>query len=709
MAEEDLLRQIEEQQKEIVKLTRKLGRLQDTLDRNKAVAASTVQRNFMRSQEQQKQEKYMQLLLENSPDIILLFDEQWRFSYCTSAFLEKAHIASFGLINGRPFTEVFCRFASQSWIDALAETLSSAMKEKKSLEFEETIDMSGGGSRKYTVHFTPMYEENFDSSILMLHDITEIRNAQEEAERASSAKSDFLSNMSHEMRTPMNASIGMTAIGKKAVDLERKNYAFGKIGDASVHLLGVINDILDMSKIEANKLELSYAEFDFEKMLQKVVNVVNFRVEEKGQNFTVHIGRDVPRILIGDDQRLAQVVANLLSNAVKFTPEGGAIALDSTFMEEKDGLCTIKIEVKDSGIGISQEQQARLFTSFQQAESNTSRKFGGTGLGLAISKRIVEMMGGAIWIESELGKGSTFAFTLRARRGEEKQSGLWEPGLNENNRKAFALRVLVVDDAPDIREYFAEIAQQIKVACDVAAGGEEALALIENEKNDPYDVYFVDWKMPGMDGIELCRRIKDRKRDNSVVIMISAAEWNAIEADAKEVGVSKFLSKPLFPSAISDIIAECFGAAGLPRAKDAQPEIQDTYEGRCILLAEDVEINREIVVSLLEPAALTIDCAENGKEAVSLFEANWEKYDMIFMDVQMPEMDGFEATRRIRALDVPKAKTVPIVAMTANVFREDVEKCLAVGMNDHVGKPLDFEEVLSKLREYLPQNERLPR
>jgi signal transduction histidine kinase len=401
----------------------------------------------------------------------------------------------------------------------------------------------------------------------------EHENAREEAVAASQSKSDFLSNMSHEMRTPMNAIIGMTAIAKTSSDSARKDDCLNKIENASMHLLGVINDILDMSKIEANKLELSFVSFDFEKLLQKATDVINFRVEDKKQNFDVSVDENIPRNLIGDDQRLMQVIMNLLSNAVKFTPEGGSVRLDAKLLGAEDDMCRILVKVSDTGIGVSKEQQERLFHSFQQAEAGTSRKFGGTGLGLAISKRIVEMMGGKIWVESEPGKGSAFSFTLRARRGAEE------------------------DEVP--------------------------------ENGDRDDL--------------------------------------------------------LVPAA------------------DASSEEADDFAGYRILLAEDVEINREIVLALLEPTRIDIDCAENGAAAVDMFGVSPDAYDMIFMDLQMPEVDGYEATRRIRALDVPKAKEIPIIAMTANVFREDIEKCLEAGMNDHLGKPIDFDEVLRKLREYLPK------
>jgi CheY-like chemotaxis protein len=516
--------------------------------------------------------------------------------------------------------------------------------------------------------------------------------------------------MSHEIRTPMNAIIGMTSIAKSTGDVDRKNNCLVKIEDASNHLLGVINDVLDMSKIEANKLELSFVSFDFEKMLQRVVNVNNFRIDEKHQNFSVHIDRRIPRFLVSDDQRLAQVITNLLSNAVKFTPENGLIKLNAGFVKQENGSCVVQIEVTDTGIGITPEQQSRLFTSFEQADSNTSRKFGGTGLGLAISKRIVEMMGGRIWIESEEGKGSTFAFTIEAQEDMAEHGSLLETGTNWSN-----VRLLVVDDDLYIREYFAEIAGQFNLNCDTVSSGEEAVASIE--KNGPYDIYFVDWKMPGMDGIELSRKIKassgdkNEKAQKSVVIMISAAEWNGIEDDAKNAGVDNFLAKPLFPSSIVNIVNQCLGVGNILPSNEAALQKTDNFEGHRILLAEDVEINREIVQALLEPTLLTIDYAENGAEAVKLYTESPDVYDMIFMDVQMPEMDGYEATRKIRELEqernVRKEKAqespthVPIIAMTANVFREDVEKCLAAGMDGHVGKPLNFEDVLAKLRGYL--------
>ena len=521
----------------------------------------------------------------------------------------------------------------------------------------------------------------------------ELKEQTASAQKASMAKGDFLSNMSHEMRTPMNAIIGMTAIAKNSGDLVRKDYCLNRIEGASTHLLRVINDILDMSKIEADKFELFFEKFNFERVLQKVANVIAFNVDEKHQNFTVNIDKNIPIHLIGDDQRITQVITNLMSNAVKFTPEGGSIHLNTHLLEENNNICTIKVEVRDTGIGISPEQQARLFSSFMQAESSTTRKFGGTGLGLAISKHIIEMMNGKIWIESELGKGSTFAFIIKAERAAETSDGLLEMGINWKN-----MSVLVVDNALYTREYFADIMQRFGSKCNVAASGEEACKIID--RHGPYNIYFVDWRMPGMDTIELVRHINSQEGSKSVVVMVSASEWNEIGDVAKSIGISRFLSKPLFPSNIADCINECLGSDNVISGNN-EITYKGLFKGHRIILAEDVEINREIILSLLEPTELIIDTAENGLVAIELFCKNYDKYSLILMDIQMPEMDGYGATREIRTLNLQWAQEIPIIALTANVFKEDIEKCIACGMNDHLGKPIDYNKMISKLCEYL--------
>jgi len=540
--------------------------------------------------------------------------------------------------------------------------------------------------------------------IEVIQDITESKEMalqQAKTEAASRAKSDFLANMSHEIRTPLNAIIGMAAIGKSSPEIKRKEYSLLKIEDASKHLLGVINNILDMSKIEAGKFELSSTMYSFEKMIQRVADIISFRAADKKQKFMVNIDRKIPKTLIGDDQRLAQVITNLLGNAVKFTPESGSITLKAKYSDEENGVCTIQIEVIDTGIGLSLEEQGRLFKSFSQAQGDTARKFGGTGLGLSISKRIVEMMGGKIWVESEPNKGSVFAFTFQAMYGTEEDDKKINQSLAWGDT-----RILAVDDDRDVLSYFEEIMQGFGMLCDTASSGKQALDLVERKGH--YDIYFLDWKMPVMDGIELTKELKaiPSATGNYSIIFFSAAEWSAIEDEAKQVGVDKFIYKPLFPSNIADAINEHIGVSQ-KQADDAHQDFNGLFSGYKILLVEDIEINREIVQTLLTPTLLEIDCAEDGKVAVQMFCDKPDDYDLILMDVQMPGVDGYEATRRIRAFDHPKAKTIPIVAMTANVFSEDIEKCLEAGMNDHLGKPINFNEMLGKLRLYL--DSQLPR
>ena len=518
--------------------------------------------------------------------------------------------------------------------------------------------------------------------------------ALEQAIQSNRAKSDFLSNMSHEIRTPMNAIIGMTNLGMSAPDMDRTQYCFAKINDASKHLLGVINDILDISKIEANKLELSPISFEFEKMLQNVVNVVNFRIDERRQKLYIHVDKNIPHMLIGDDQRLAQVITNLLSNAVKFTPEEGVIHLHSQLLSEEGGVCCLQISVRDTGIGMTQEQMDRLFIPFEQAESGTMRKFGGTGLGLAISKRIVETMGGKFTVDSELGRGSVFTFTVLLKRDPGEPKCILTADVNWKNIKIFA-----VDDELEIREFFMRLSENLHIACTVAESGEKAMELLETD--DGYNIFFLDWKLPGMNGVELAQRIRARLPRQAIVIIFSSSDWSVIKNDARAAGVNKFLQKPLFQSTIVDIINECIGG-NIALAKSEKDNNVGNFAGHTILLAEDVDINREIVMALLEPTKLNIECAEDGAQAVQMFSEAQDKYSMIFMDVQMPKMDGLEATRRIRALNTITAKTIPIVAMTANVFREDIEQCMEAGMSDHIGKPLDFDDVMNILNTHLP-------
>jgi Signal transduction histidine kinase len=521
---------------------------------------------------------------------------------------------------------------------------------------------------------------------------------QMELQKASQAKGEFLSHMSHEIRTPLNAIIGMINIAVNTNDIQKIKYCLQRAGSASKHLLNIINDILDMSKIEAHKFELSNSEFNFERMLMDIINVTNVRAEEKNLNFAVILNTNVPSLIISDELRFSQVIMNLLNNAIKFTPENGKVVLRVEKIDETGDEITLKTEIADSGIGMTEEQQKRLFTSYVQADSSITKNFGGTGLGLVISKQIVELMHGEIWIESKPNKGSKFIFTTKVQKGTGKLDVQLSAKINRDE-----LRILAVDDSEETRMYFAHVMEAFHLPCDIACSGKEALEMMEKTADKPYNLYFVDWQMPDMDGVELTKKIKEITGDKSFVIMLSMADWKTIEKEALAAGVRHFIPKPIFPSVLINIINECIEIKPKDGSgkQDGSAETDYNFKDYSILVAEDVEINREILSTVLEETGISIDFAQNGSSAVSMFQMHPDKYDLVLMDVNMPEMDGYEATQAIRALEIAQGKDICIIAMTANVFREDVEKCLAAGMNDHIGKPIAPEALHEKLKKYL--------
>ena len=682
---------------ELNDLKHKHARLQSEFDNLLSLFKQAAEKLESSEREKERQMRLTQMLCENCPEDIVLLDKNLTVLLCTSSVnvrfdREVMGGAILDIVNDA-FGEDFERQIETGLMDVLRTGESYSFDTRLYNRLMRDVDKQ---AFHFSIRLSPTFDDDGDLSgiLLLAHDITQMHNANVQAEDATRAKSNFLANMSHEIRTPLNAVIGMTGIGKSTSDTDRKNYCLNKIEEASVHLLGIINDILDMSKIEANKFELSTEEFNFEKMLQRAINVVNIRMDEKHQLLSVFVDKNIPKTLVCDDQRLAQIITNLLGNAVKFTPEGGSISLKAKFLEERNGVYKIQIEVADTGIGISPEQKARLFTSFQQAESNTVRKFGGTGLGLSISKSIVELMGGKIWVESELGKGSTFCFTANVEKSSSKKQVC-----KVRSAAHKTLRVLAVDEDPAILSYLQEIIRGFGMKCDTALCCEDALKLAGHRHD--YDIFFIDWKLPEIKGTELAGLInKNRRRDDQlIVITISSADWSMMDDEEAKAGY-KFLQKPLFSSSVFDLINEHFGKER--HTPDAREEVPD-FSGSSILLAEDIEINREIVLSILEDTNLEIDCAENGREAVRMFCEAPGKYSMVFMDVQMPEMDGFEATQCIRSLNLPEAKTIPIIAMTANVFSEDVDRCLAAGMNGHIGKPLDCNKMMEILHALVKQ------
>ncbi len=519
------------------------------------------------------------------------------------------------------------------------------------------------------------------------------------AEKASGAKSDFLSRMSHEIRTPMNVIIGMCRMALRSDDPAKVRHSLNQIDTSAKHLLGLINDILDVSKIEANKFELHMEAFDLEHMLMGVSNNVMIRAEERKQNIQILLARGMPQRFIGDEMRLGQVVTNLFTNAIKFSPDGGNIVLSMRELSREGNRCKLEARVRDHGIGMSPEQLSRLFTSFEQADGSIARKYGGTGLGLAICKSIVDMMDGEISVESELGRGSTFIFTVEmdvAPDIAEEAHGQARAPLN--------LRVLVIDDEPAACEYFASIVQGFGITCDQACSGKEALRMLKDF--NAYDFVFVDWRMPEMDGVETVRTMRSLLGEHVMVIMVSSADLNEIKEEASSAGVHYFITKPLFSSDLYNFISNILGMSGQQLQAKQEHVLTNVPDLRAfrVLLAEDMEFNREVALAMLEETGCMADEAENGKQAVEMFARDPMRYGCIFMDMQMPEMDGLAATRAIRALDHPWAQKVPIIAMTANVFQDDVESCLAAGMDDHIGKPIVDHTLYEKLAFYLHAN-----
>ncbi|MDR2908793.1 MAG: response regulator [Oscillospiraceae bacterium] len=531
------------------------------------------------------------------------------------------------------------------------------------------------------------------SSISRNEAFTALNEAREGAVASTRAKGEFLSRMSHEIRTPMNAIIGMANIAKKADDPDRVRYCLDRIDASSRQLLSIINDVLDMSKIESGKFEIQTAPFDFEAMIQNVFSVVGVRLEEKRQRFSVELSSVFSRLMVSDELRLSQVLINLLTNAVKFTPEGGEIRLKVDCDTGGAQSSRLRVSVSDSGIGIDRERQGRLFCEFEQADSSITGRFGGTGLGLAICKKIVELMKGDIWVESELGKGSTFIF--------EAEVGWGGPAEASSKSLPERMRVLVVDDAPDVRDYFKGILESFSVDCTVAPDGEAALEFVKEgiRRKNPYTMIFVDWNLPGMNGGQAAAEIRELMGGDVVVVMISVADWADIQHAAAGFGIVNFLPKPVLPGILYNMMAK-LAAAGSGGKYEASRE-PARFEGKTILAAEDIEINREILTEILEATGAELVFAENGRQAVDIFAESPERFDLVLMDIQMPVMDGLQATRLIRALSSPAARRVPILAMTANAFKEDAEVCLQMGMNDHLAKPLDLDQLIGRLRKYL--------
>ncbi|MCH5162851.1 MAG: response regulator [Clostridiales bacterium] len=536
-----------------------------------------------------------------------------------------------------------------------------------------------------------------DRYVLMLADRTEDKKLREQleealniAENANAAKSNFLSNMSHDIRTPMNAIIGYaTLLGKDADNGDRVRDYVRKITYSGQHLLSLINDILDMSKIESGKTSLAIAEFRLPEFVEELYSMVVSQANAKKQTFDVHTKGTLPEFVMGDKLRLNQIMLNILSNAVKYTQPGGAIKMNVELLKQKvSNHAHLRFTVEDNGIGMSPEYLKTIFEPFSRETTDKTKGIQGTGLGMAITKNIVDLMGGTISVESEPGKGSKFTVELELAIATTipEDENFW----SRHN----VTRVLVIDDEEDVCMEIKELMSDTGVEIDYRLNGKDGVKAVEDsvKNGEEYNIVIVDWKMPGMDGVETARRIREKVGRELPIMVLTSFSFEDIENDAKDAGIDLFLSKPFFVSnfrrAITQIRADGTEA-------EVEPENEDiSIEGLSVLAAEDNEINVEILLELLEIEGVKCDVAFNGQEALEKFEASEpDKYDVIFMDVQMPVMDGHAAARAIRACSHKRAKTIPIIAMTANAFDDDVKAALESGMNAHLAKPIDMTKL----------------
>jgi signal transduction histidine kinase/CheY-like chemotaxis protein len=551
-----------------------------------------------------------------------------------------------------------------------------------------------GGTAIVTLFIGFLLQRNRTISARVREATAALIEAKEQAEEATRAKSDFLANMSHEIRTPMNAVIGLSHLALGTELDPRQSEYLTKIEGSAKALLGIINDILDFSKIEAGKLDIEAIPFDlYGDVLDNLSNVVGLKAAEKGLELLFDFDTGLPSALIGDPLRLGQICINLINNAVKFT-EAGTITLGIRVQRNDADEVMLRFEVRDTGIGMSEAQRARLFRSFSQADSSTTRKYGGTGLGLAISKRLAEMMGGEIGVESEPGQGSSFWFTARLGRGDASQV----QGQHELDARISELKVLVVDDNPAARVILARYLESFGYTVEAVASGEEALGLLEGATEAPFDLVLMDWKMPGMDGLEAARRIKAGQKLSTTpaVLMATAFDREELLREGGEGLVTGVLVKPISPSTLLDGILETFGQNRHVSAAVAPPP---SAAGARILLVEDNQINQQVAREILEGAGAQVSIANDGREGVDALKARPEAFDVVLMDIQMPVLDGYAATREIRK--DARFKDLPVIAMTANAMAGDRERALEAGMNDHVAKPIDVTALFEVLGQWV--------
>ena len=517
-----------------------------------------------------------------------------------------------------------------------------------------------------------------------------LKDALAAAEQANRAKTAFLSSMSHEIRTPMNAIIGLDSIALSDAELSPRTKDYlEKIGTSAHHLLSIINDILDMSRIESGRMVINNEEFSFSKIMDQVTAIISGQCHNKGLTFESRVTEELGGYYIGDDMKLKQVLINILGNAVKFTPRDGRVTLTVEPLARFDGNSTIRFTIADTGIGMSKEYLPRIFDPFTQEDSSSTNQYGSTGLGMPITKRLVELMNGTIEVESEKGIGTTFTVTVTLKESSRRAAEEETMELSPHD-----MTVLVIDDDPVACEHAKLVLGQVGICCDTALSGAQGIEMVKvrHARREPYNLILVDWKMPELDGIETTRLIREVVGAESAIIILTSFNWDDVAEEAKNAGVDTFVPKPLLASNVMDEFKEAF------MKKRSCEKAEISLKGRRVLLAEDVLINAEIMVMVLSMRDMEVEHVENGLLAVESFESHEAGYyDAILMDLRMPVMDGLEASRKIRALDRPDAKEIPIIALTANAFDEDVQRSMQAGLNAHLSKPVEPETLYATL------------
>ncbi len=634
---------------------------------------------------------FQRALIETIPYPMFIKDAQARFVGCNKAY-EREFGTTLESLKGKTVLEL--DFIPEADRRKFHEEDMAVIRDAGRRSYELPIKYADGQTHVtlYSVDGFKLTDGNPGGLIGLLVDISdqkriaeELREAKARAEEATQMKSMFLANMSHEIRTPMNAIIGLSHLALKTQLTPKQRDYVSKVHNAGTSLLSIINDILDFSKIEAGKLDLESTDFKLDEVISSVTTLTAQKAHEKGLEFLAHAAPGIPEVLLGDPLRLGQILTNFVNNSVKFT-ERGEIRLEIEQLERTGEKVQLKFAVRDSGIGMTKEQATKLFQPFTQADMSTTRKHGGTGLGLTICRRLVELMGGRIWLESEPGVGSTFYFTVWLGVGSATGTGKIVP------EKLATLRVLVVDDNATAREILQEPLVSIATRVDTVASGKEAIAAIQqHDATEPYDIVFMDWRMPGMDGLQASRFIKGDETLKHIphIVLVTAFGREEVREEAERLHLDGFLVKPITKSMIVDTLVNVFSEASDNAEVAAEVEQAARLRGARILLTEDNDINQQIAIELLEGVGATVTVASNGRLAVEILSNSPPPppFDVVLMDLQMPEMDGYQATAKLRADS--RFANLPIIAMTAHATIEERQRCLAAGMNDHISKPID--------------------